>query len=118
MAYNHGVRILENPTSLTAPILGTAAFQVVVGVSPVNLAEDPYNATNVVKLAYSFAEASAAVGYSNNLKDYTLNQSISATFKKLQLRRLRLLTSLTRRNIRTRSPKKLPGRRPAGDRRH
>ena len=33
MAYNHGVRILENPTSLTAPILGTAAFQVVVGVS-------------------------------------------------------------------------------------
>lgn len=53
MAYNHGVRILENPTSLTAPILGTAAFQVVVGVSPVNLAEDPYNATNVVKLAYT-----------------------------------------------------------------
>lgn len=33
MAYQHGVRVLENPTSLTAPILGTAAFQVVVGVS-------------------------------------------------------------------------------------
>ena len=94
MAYNHGVRILENPTSLTAPILGTAAFQVVVGVSPVNLAEDPYNATNVVKLAYSFPEASAAVGYSNNLKDYNLNQSISATFKKFAVAPIALINVL------------------------
>ena len=94
MAYNHGVRILENPTSLTAPILGTAAFQVVVGVSPVNLAEDPYNATNVVKLAYSFAEACAAVGYSNNLKDYNLNQSISAAFKKFAVAPIALINVL------------------------
>ena len=94
MAYNHGVRILENPTSLTAPILGTAAFQVVVGVSPVNLAEDPYKATNVVKLAYSFPEASAAVGYSNNLKDYNLNQSISATFKKFAVAPIALINVL------------------------
>ena len=94
MAYNHGVRILENPTSLTAPILGTAAFQVVVGVSPVNLAEDPYKATNEVKLAYSFPEASAAVGYSNNLKDYNLNQSISATFKKFAVAPIALINVL------------------------
>ena len=94
MAYNHGVRILENPTSLTAPILGTAAFQVVVGVSPVNLAEDPYKDTNVVKLAYSFQEASAAVGYSNNLKDYNLNQSISATFKKFAVAPIALINVL------------------------
>lgn len=94
MAYNHGVRILENPTSLTAPILGTAAFQVVVGISPVNLAEDPYRATNVVKLAYSFTEASAAVGYSNNLKDYNLNQSISATFKKFAVAPIALINVL------------------------
>lgn len=94
MAYNHGVRILENPTSLTAPILGAAAFQVAVGVSPVNLAEDPYNATNVVKLAYSFAEARAAVGYSNNLKDYNLNQSISAAFKKFAVAPIALINVL------------------------
>lgn len=94
MAYNHGVRILENPTSLTAPILGTAAFQVVVGVSPVNLAENPYDSTNVVKLAYSFPEASAAVGYSNNLKDYNLNQSISATFKKFAVAPIALINVL------------------------
>lgn len=94
MAYNHGVRILENPTSLAAPILGTAAFQVVVGVSPVNLAEEPYKSTNVVKLAYSLPEASAAVGYSKNLKDYNLNQSISATFAKFAVAPIALINVL------------------------
>ena len=94
MAYNHGVKILENPTSLAAPVLGTAALQVVVGVSPVNLAEDPYNATNVPKLAYSLAEASAAVGYSGNLKDYNLNQSISATFTKFAVAPIILINVL------------------------
>ena len=105
MAYNHGVRILENPTSLTAPILGTAAFQVVVGVSPVNLAEDPYKATNVVKLAYSFPEASAAVGYSNNLKDYNLNQSISATFKKFAVAPIALINVLDPKKHKVEIPK-------------
>ena len=94
MAYNHGVRVLENPTSLAAPVVSTAAFQVVVGVSPVNLAEDPYNATNVVKIAYSLSEASAAVGYSNNLRDYNLNQSISATFKKFAVAPIALINVL------------------------
>ena len=105
MAYNHGVRILENPTSLTAPILGTAAFQVVVGVSPVNLAEDPYKATNIVKIAYSFPEASAAVGYSNNLKDYNLNQSISATFKKFAVAPIALINVLDPKKHKTEIPK-------------
>lgn len=94
MAYHHGVRILENPTSLTAPILGTAAFPVIVGISPVNLAKNPYEATNVVKLAYNFAEASAAVGYSDNLKDYNLNQSINATFKKFAVAPIALINVL------------------------
>ena len=106
MAYNHGVRILEKPTSLTAPILSTAAFQVVIGVSPVNLAEDPYKATNIVKFAYSFAEASAAVGYSNNLKDYTLNQSISATFKKFAVAPIALINVLDPKKHKDAIPKK------------
>ena len=36
MAYNHGVRVAENPTSLMAPIEGTAGLQVIIGVAPVN----------------------------------------------------------------------------------
>ena len=94
MAYNHGVKVLENPTSLAAPITGTAALQVVTGVSPVNLAEDPYNATNVPKLAYSLAEAAAAVGYSADLKNYNLNQSISATFTKFAVAPIILINVL------------------------
>ena len=80
MAYNRGVRILENPTALTAPILGTAGLQVIVGTSPVNLAESPEKSVNVPMVANSFAEASAAVGYSDDMS-YTLNQSIYASFK-------------------------------------
>ncbi len=94
MAYNHGVRVLENPTSLAVPILGTAGLQVAVGVSPVNLASDPYHAANVVKLAYSFSEASAAVGFSDNLEQYNLNQSISATFKKFAVAPIILINVL------------------------
>lgn len=94
MAYNHGVRILENPTSLAAPTIGMAAFQVVVGASPVNLAEEPYKSTNVVKLARSLSEASAAVGYSGNMKDYNLNQSISATFEKFAVAPIALINVL------------------------
>lgn len=105
MAYNHGVRILENPTSLAAPILGTAAFQVVVGISPANLAEDPYKAVNEVKLAYSLAEASAAVGYSDNLKDYSLNQSISATFAKFVVAPIALINVLDPRKHKDAIPK-------------
>lgn len=94
MAYYHGVRVLENPTSLTTPIVSTAALQVVVGISPVNLAEKPYESTNVVKLAYSFSEAAAAVGYSDNLKDYNLNQSINATFKQFAIAPIVLINVL------------------------
>jgi hypothetical protein len=57
MAYNHGVRVKEQATSLVAPVTGTAGLQVIIGTAPVNLAADPYKATNVPMIAYSFSEA-------------------------------------------------------------
>ena len=81
MAYNHGVRTLENPTSLATPITGTAGLQVVVGVAPVNMADDPYSCTNTPMLAYSFAEASAAVGYNDDFANYNICESIDASFR-------------------------------------
>ncbi|MCD8294680.1 MAG: phage tail sheath family protein [Clostridia bacterium] len=81
MAYNHGVRVLEQDTSLTTPIEGTAGLQVVFGTAPVNLADDPYAATNVPVIAYSYAEAVSQLGYSSDFKNYTLCQSISANFQ-------------------------------------
>ena len=53
MAYNRGIRVLENPTSLTAPQLCTSGLQVIVGTAPVNLAEKPYSAAGVPKIDYS-----------------------------------------------------------------
>lgn len=94
MAYNHGVRVLENPTSLSTPREGTAGLQVIIGVAPVNLAEDTYNATNTPMIAYSFAEASAAVGYCDNFKDYNICESIDASFRVLNIAPIVLINVL------------------------
>lgn len=102
--YNHGVRVLENPTSITAPILGTAGLQVVIGTSPVNLAADPYNATNRPMLAYSFAEASAAVGYNDDFKNYNLCESIDASFRVLNVAPIVLINVLDPKVHRKKNP--------------
>lgn len=86
MAYNHGARYQERPTSVAAPINGTAGLQVVVGTAPVNLAADPYSVTNKPVLAYTFEEASRLLGYSAELDDkehflYTLCGSMYASFQ-------------------------------------
>lgn len=80
MAYERGIKIKEDPTVLAAPIRGTAGLQVVVGTSPVNLAEDPAGSVNVPKLVESLRAASAAVGYAQDMA-YTLDQSIYANFE-------------------------------------
>ena len=86
MAYQHGVRVLEQPTDVIAPIEGTAGLQVVFGTAPVNLADDPYGVTNVPVLAYSWAEATAKLGYSEERDAkyhylYTLCGAMYASFK-------------------------------------
>lgn len=79
--YKHGVYTSEKATSMTAPILGTAGLQVVVGTAPVNmLGENFADAVNKPILANNFAEAVAAVGYSDDFASYTLCEAIRATF--------------------------------------
>lgn len=80
MPYKHGVYVSEQETSLTAPVSGTAGLQVIIGTAPVNLADNPAGAVNVPKLCYSYKEACAAVGYSNDWEHYTLCQSIYTCF--------------------------------------
>ncbi|RDY28655.1 phage tail sheath family protein [Lachnotalea glycerini] len=79
--YQHGIRVQENPTSLASPITGSSGLQVIFGTAPINLAKDPYKATNQLFVAYSFEEAQAAVGYSSDYENYTLCQSMDASFK-------------------------------------
>ena len=81
MAYNHKISTRENPTQLAAPVEGTAGLQVVVGTAPVNLAEDPAAAVNKPIIAYSYAEAVKALGYSDDYEKYTLCQSMDASFR-------------------------------------
>ena len=81
MAYQHGVYIQEQATSIVAPITGTAGLQVIFGTAPVNMTKDPTGAVNAPKIAYSYAEAVAAVGYSDDWEHYTLCQSIDASFR-------------------------------------
>ena len=79
--YKHGVYTSEKATSMTAPILGTAGLQVIVGTAPVNmLGADFADAVNKPILANNYAEAVAAVGYSDDFANYTLCEAISATF--------------------------------------
>ena len=81
MAYMHGVRIQENPTSVPTPVSNESGVPVIFGTAPVNLAADPKNATNKLFLCRTFAEAKAAVGYSDDYKSYTLCQAMDAFFK-------------------------------------
>ncbi len=81
MAFEHGVRVSEQATSLNAPVLGTAGLQVVFGTAPVNLAEDPYSVTNTPVIAYSWSEAVKKLGYSADYAKYSLCQSMYASFQ-------------------------------------
>lgn len=79
MANKHGVFIREEATAVTVPQESSAGVQVVIGTAPVNLAEDPYKAANTPILATKASEAMAALGYSEDFKNYTLCQSMYVT---------------------------------------
>lgn len=79
--YKHGVRIQENPTSVPTPVSSEGGVPVIFGTAPINLAADPANATNKLFLCHTFAEAKAAVGYSEDYENYTLCQVMDAFFK-------------------------------------
>ena len=79
MAYQHGIRVKEAETSVTTPVEGTAGLQVVFGTAPVNLVENP--PVNEPVIAYSYEEAVAQLGYSDDFAAYTLCQSMYASFQ-------------------------------------
>lgn len=79
MAYKHGIHVSEIPTSIVPPVNGTACLPVVFGTAPVHLATDRAQANKPV-LCYTYAEAVAALGYSNDWKNYTLCEVIKSQF--------------------------------------
>lgn len=79
--YKHGVYASEQSTTMSAPVAGTAGLQVVIGTAPVNMLKDPASAVNAPKLVTTYAEAVAAMGYSPDFKNFTICESISASFQ-------------------------------------
>lgn len=79
MAIKHGVTIIEQATSVLAPSQAASGIPFVVGTAPVNLASAPVP-VNTPVLAFTYAEAVAALGYSDNWEDYTLCELIYSHF--------------------------------------
>ncbi|MDT8901835.1 phage tail sheath family protein [Anaeroselena agilis] len=81
MAYKHGVYISEVATSVTAPVQVDAGLPVFVGRAPVNLAANPAAYVNKPLLAFTYAEAVAALGYSDDFDSYELCEAMYVMFK-------------------------------------
>ena len=79
MTYKHGVYISEVPTTVIPPVRVAAGLPVVVGTAPINLAADQ-SYVNKPMLAYSYAEAVAALGYSDDWDNYTLCEFMKSHF--------------------------------------
>lgn len=78
--YRHGVYTSEQATSITAPIVGSAGLQVVIGTAPINMVANPKAAVNKPILVNSYKEAVEAFGYSDDFAKYTICEAVSASF--------------------------------------
>lgn len=87
MAYNHGVKVSEKPTSILPPVSVSAGIPFIVGTAPVNMS-DVSNVNRPV-LCSSYAEAVAAFGFvppvaidASGLKkyEYSISQFIYSHF--------------------------------------
>ena len=78
MAFYHGIQVQEKQTRVVAPVQVDSAVQVVVGLAPINMgsAADPL----VPQVAYSYEEAVAKMGMSDNHLSYTICESIKLSF--------------------------------------
>lgn len=81
MAYFHGVKASEVPTSIIAPVQTTAGLPVVFGTAPVHLTDNPTAYVNKPVICYSWPEAVAALGYSDDWDKYTLCEAMYSEFK-------------------------------------
>ena len=81
MPYNHGIGVIENPTSIPAPVSTDGHVPVFIGTSQVNLAENVADAVNKPVLCKNFAEFAAKLGYSEDYAASSLSAAADAMFK-------------------------------------
>ena len=78
--YKHGISVSELPTSVVPPVVASAGLPVVIGTAPLHKAVSPVQAGKPV-LAYSYAEAVQALGYSDDFSSYSLCEFIDSHFR-------------------------------------
>ena len=83
--YKHGVYTSEVATSVTSPVQVSAGLPIFIGRAPVNLVLDPRAYVNKPLLAYTYAEAVAALGYTDDYKNYELCEAMYVLFKLYQV---------------------------------
>lgn len=86
MAYNHGVKVSEVPTSILPPVRTSAGITFVVGTAPVFMTD--INNVNKPVLCYTREEAVAAFGYVepvNGKYEYSLCEVMDTHFKYKQV---------------------------------
>ena len=81
MAYFHGVRASEVPTSIIPPVNTTAGLPVVWGTAPVHLTENPEAYVNKPVICYEYGEAVKALGYSSDWDKFTLSEVMFSQFQ-------------------------------------
>ena len=79
--YYHGVRVEEERATPDATVNVTSGLQVVFGTAPVNLADSPEKAVNVLVLCRTMEEAKSKLGFSRDFASYTLCQAMQASFE-------------------------------------
>ncbi len=79
MAYKHGIYTSEQATSLVSMTQTDSGLIVAVGTAPVHLASAPVEANTPV-LCYTYKEAVAALGYSDDWDKYTLCEMMKTHF--------------------------------------
>ena len=79
MAYKHGVYTSEQATSLVPMTQTDSGLIVAVGTAPVHLATAPVE-RNTPVLCYTYSEAVAALGYSDDFEKYTLCEAMKVHF--------------------------------------
>lgn len=80
MSNNHGVYVSEQATSVGTPVVAESGVPFVVGLAPVQSAENPAKA-GVPVLCTSWAEAVEKLGYSDDWQKYSLCEFMYSHFK-------------------------------------
>ena len=81
MAFYHGVKASKQGTSVSTPVTADSGIHFIVGTAPVHAVGGKVNEPI---LAYSYAEAVQAMGYSEDWKKYDICEEIYTSFKLYQ----------------------------------